>query len=325
LNNSISDLKLAPKENIVEKQKFIYFLSILTATSLFLKTVNAEPIHDAARKGDIAQIQQELAKGVDVNLQTKNGVTALMRAANGETLKFLISKGANPNHQDKNGNTALYWLASDKNTDKLKILLDNGADPQIKNGFGQTALFATNTKEATEILIAKGLDLDLVDNLGTTPLSRKANSLDKEDILELLIAHGADVNGKGKQVPLIQAAMGGREKHAEILIKHGADVNAQNDRKQTALHYPYKLATVKLLVSKGAHISALDRDGNTPLHNVHDPEIAKFLIAQGVDSKVKNKFGKTSWDVARLNLQKAEKSKRKEKIKKYKALLSILK
>jgi len=309
----------------VKKQKFIYFLSVLITINSFLKTAIADPIHDAAHKGDILQIQRKLASGVDVNVQTKNGMTALMRASDGETLTFLISKGANVNHQDKNGNTALYWAATDKNTDKLKILLDHGADPQIKNDFGQTALFSANTKEAVEMLIANGLDVDLVDNLGTTPLSRKANSLDKEDILELLIAHGADVNGKGKQVPLIQAAMGGREKHAEILINHGADVNAQDDRQQTALHYPYKLQTVQLLVSKGATISALDKDGNTPLHNVHDPEIAKLLISKGANPKVKNKFGKTPWDVARLNLQRAEESKRKEKSEKYKALLSILK
>ena len=41
----------------------------------------ADPIHGAAKGGDLAAIQAELDKGVDVNAKGDNGTTPLHRAA----------------------------------------------------------------------------------------------------------------------------------------------------------------------------------------------------------------------------------------------------
>ena len=42
-------------------------------------TAFADPIHDATKSGDLAGVQAELDKGVNVNAKDKNGATPLHR------------------------------------------------------------------------------------------------------------------------------------------------------------------------------------------------------------------------------------------------------
>jgi len=58
-----------------------------------------------------------------------------------------------------------------------------------------------------------------------------------KEIVELLIAKGADVNVKfgNGMTPLHYAALRGRKEIAELFIANGADVNAKNDGGKTPL------------------------------------------------------------------------------------------
>ena len=72
------------------------------AAVLQLVTLLADPIHDAAKSGDLARVRAELAKGVDVNLKDAKSMqeTPLHFAAEGgqtEVAKLLIAIGANVN------------------------------------------------------------------------------------------------------------------------------------------------------------------------------------------------------------------------------------
>jgi outer membrane protein assembly factor BamB len=63
----------------------------------------AEEFWAAARAGDVARVTAALDKGVDVNVRTRYGATALTYAADKghlELVKFLISRGADVNAQD---------------------------------------------------------------------------------------------------------------------------------------------------------------------------------------------------------------------------------
>ena len=55
-----------------------------------------------------------------------------------------------------------------------------------------------------------------------------ASAKGQKEIVELLIAEGADVNAKSDSgsTPLHDAAINGRKEVAELLIANGADVNA---------------------------------------------------------------------------------------------------
>ena len=55
-------------------------LLTLAVISLVATTAFADPIHDAAEDGDLAGVQAELDKGVDVNVKDENGETPLDEA-----------------------------------------------------------------------------------------------------------------------------------------------------------------------------------------------------------------------------------------------------
>ena len=86
-----------------------------------------------------------------------------------------------------------------------------------------------------------GADVHAKDEYGATPLSVAVANGDKE-IVELLIANGADVNAKTNlgRAPLHEAA-GGRKDVAELLIAEGADVNAKAEDGETPLDWAEKV------------------------------------------------------------------------------------
>jgi ankyrin repeat protein len=82
-------------------------------------------------------------------------------------------------------------------------------------------------KEIVELLIANGADVNTKDVVGMTPLHIAARRGHKE-IVELLIDNGMDVNTKSYSgTPLDQAI---RDKHpetADLLRKHGGKTRAE--------------------------------------------------------------------------------------------------
>ena len=102
--------------------------------------------------------------------------------------------------------------------------------------------------EAVKQHLAAGTDVNGNDKYGSTPLllaviiSHKGETSMVTtiyvDIVELLIAKGADVNAKGDQfgnTSLHFAAGGGHKEIVELLIANGADVNFTNPFNLTAL------------------------------------------------------------------------------------------
>jgi ankyrin repeat protein len=154
----------------------------------------------------------------------------------------------------------------------------------------------TGNIEAVKKHLAAGTDVNANDG-GWTPLWYAADEGHKE-IVELLIAKGADVNAKNKGdvTPLYGAARSGRKEVAELLIAKGADVNARDDVGRIPLH----IATggdhlhwaavggqneiVKLLIAKGADVNAKDYAGVTPL-DYAEGETADLLRKHGGKTK----------------------------------------
>ena len=102
--------------------------------------------------------------------------------------------------------------------------------------------------------------------------------------------------------PLLHAAEGGHKEIIELLIAKGADVNAKNLRGETSLYDVVGRGhkeIAELLIAAGADVNAKDNDGSTPLHNAakHD-EVVELLIAAGADVNAKNTLGWTPLDRA---------------------------
>ena len=103
----------------------------MLATSAF-----ADPIHDAARNGDLAGVQAELDKGVDVNAKDDVGKTPLTYAArfgHKEVAELLLAKGADASAKtDDNGTTPLHHAALNGHKEIAAMLIAKGADVNAK-------------------------------------------------------------------------------------------------------------------------------------------------------------------------------------------------
>ena len=83
------------------------------------------------------------------------------------------------------------------------------------------------------------------------------------------IAEGADVNEmRFEMPPLAWAAMMGETAAAELLLQHGADINGRNRDGNTALHLAVffgRAETAELLIKNGADVTTKNGDGETPI------------------------------------------------------------
>ncbi|KPK86341.1 MAG: hypothetical protein AMJ81_01475 [Phycisphaerae bacterium SM23_33] len=101
------------------------------------------------------------------------------------------------------------------------------------------------------------------------------------------------------QQPLHAAVRGNHKEMVELLLARGADVNALGWPGQTPLHMAVnkgKLELVRLLLGKGADMRVADRQGLTALQNAAaagNREMAEVLIAAGADVNAKGKAGMT--------------------------------
>lgn len=109
--------------------------------------------------------------------------------------------------------------------------------------------------------------------------------------MKLLLDLGADANGfecetAGCWTPLFAAAAANQYEAVQLLLAHGADVNKHLKRGQTALmiaSYHGDTEMVRLLISKGADVNA-DCEGDTALNWAKQQghsEIVRLLIAAG--------------------------------------------
>ena len=161
-------------------------------------------LHDAARAGDVAQLQQYVDKKVNLDAVDNYGYTPLKCAVES------------------------YHL------DAVKVLLQGGANPNTKDASGATPLMQATMmgqKEIVEALLAAKADVAAKDKSGR-PALHAAVQMGQIEIVELLIKAGADVNAtdQGGQTPLGIAQMRNQPEIAEILKKHGGTAPTLQDR-----------------------------------------------------------------------------------------------
>ena len=112
------------------------------------------------------------------------------------------------------------------------------------------------------------------------------------DLEEKCLYTVKDDNDSTHEVPpLWLASITSQVEIAELLLDHGADVNGRSDSNSTALRaacYRCDISMVKLLVSRGADINIPNRYGCTCLMNsIESTEIAEYLIEKGAEINAK--------------------------------------
>ena len=128
-------------------------------------------------------------------------------------------------------------LLTDGNIDQLKAVYDKCELPAHDGRYSlSTALhFGGVPDELVIWLVEEGLDINIPDYYGATPLYRQATM--GRDTVKLLLELGADIEKTNTygNTPLHVAAQFFHPKTVAFLIEKGANVNPKNDRGQTPL------------------------------------------------------------------------------------------
>jgi len=114
------------------------------------------PLIFAASAGHTSVVEYLVGAGADVSMSDSSGQPPLLHACKGsfnETATFLLDNGADVNVQSKKrGVTALMLAAVWDNVELAQILLDHGADPQLTDSFGRTAKLLAEKKGNTAVI-----------------------------------------------------------------------------------------------------------------------------------------------------------------------------
>jgi ankyrin repeat protein len=191
-------------------------------------------LHDAAARGDVAEIERLIAQGEKPSIQDSNSRTPLHVAAfqrRHDAARALIRLGADPNAFDAQRYDVITIAAVADDIDMLKIALDGGGNARaITSPYDGTALIAAahlGHVEVVRTLIAARAPLNHVNNLGWTALIEAVvlgnGGANHTATVDALVKAGADVNIADRQgtTALGHARTRGYSQMARILENAG--------------------------------------------------------------------------------------------------------
>ena len=100
-----------------------------------------------------------------------------------ELMDWLIAQGADINVKDEYDRTPLYYHAQVNNVEKVALLLERGADIESKAAYDETPLFAAGYHpEVTALLIAKGANINVKDDMKHNPMEAMLHTVQSIDV-----------------------------------------------------------------------------------------------------------------------------------------------
>jgi len=192
-------------------------------------------LHDAAARGDVAEIEKLIADGEKPNIQDSKSRTPLHVAAflrKHDAARTLLKHGANPNALDAERYDVITIAAVNNDLPMLEIVIEGGGNVRaITSPYNGTALIAAAHRGHVEIvraLIAAKAQLNHVNNLGWTALLEAVvlgnGGANYTAIVDALVKANADVNVPDRQgtTALGHARRRGYSQISRILENAGA-------------------------------------------------------------------------------------------------------
>lgn len=265
-----------------------------------------EKLIDAAIDGNLKQVKQLIASGVDVNAIASCDRTALSLAIQGgqiPVIQALLDAGADPNLADETddslaANSPLMEAASTffatNRGEMVRLLIQRGANLNQQDAAGRTALMHAlrySDVDVIETLINAGADLDIQDNEGNTALimAEFGKSTKIANILKQ-----ADASQKGlKEVELHQAIQQGDTDRVKVLLQENLNVNMRIGETtvlcRVAIQGNHEIAS--LLIAAGADVNQRASEGyfNPLLYAAYagNLEVVRVLLEAGADVHVR--------------------------------------
>ncbi|MCE9506697.1 MAG: ankyrin repeat domain-containing protein [Alphaproteobacteria bacterium] len=206
----------------------------------------------AVDRGQAELIEAMIEKGADVNRKDAEQKTPLLCAienGNLDLARLLVKAGADLNKPcDTYGTPLVYACAADTLDDKVRaemidLLIRLGADADVPSPTGMLPIHLAMTslyaQEVLAALLRYPVSKDTDGPFGT-PLMIATVASSKEKYMQLLLAAGANPNGRSLEdarTPLIQAVIQNNIKGVSLLLQAGANPRLYDGRGKSALSY----------------------------------------------------------------------------------------
>ena len=257
----------------------------------------------AARNGMLAELQQFVNHGVDVDAETRGKITPLHEASKAGRLvvvEWLLGKGADLNVRtianpgDRGSYSALHLAVESGHYDVAKRLLTSGSRVNAKMSDGATALLVATEiarRDLVDLLIESGADVTLCDQMGASPVSAALLGNDF-DLATAFLLKGGDVNQRMEPFEATMLMLSASAKNlpaVQFLLSNGASITAQDERGQTVLHHSVFGAGVR--VTKSTWNGKVKEVVEDKPENVMP--IVQLLLRAGADPQIKDDEGMT--------------------------------
>merc|ERR1712034_49440 len=195
----------------------------------FLATANY-PCTLNIRKAIITSIRHvEQTKMLEIDLQTKNGESALSIAAKhgfSHVVKFLISKGANKEYFTNEHHTPLSLAVSQNHLKVVQVLFEDWISPNSheKPYLHLSPIFNVKSKEIAQLLIDNdAVTHDIYNDKNQSPLTVACQN-GYLDVVEFFLDDGLDINhlDADNKTPLSYAVTNKHHDVVNLLISKGA-------------------------------------------------------------------------------------------------------
>ncbi|MEE2966233.1 MAG: ankyrin repeat domain-containing protein [Acidobacteriota bacterium] len=309
----------------------------------------------AAIEGHVPVVQALIDQGADIRAHSNSGATPFMFAVRKGSLsavRALLAAGADVNEQRPDGASPLLMAVINGHEDLVDLLLDDGADPNVEGG--STRLTVQGVRARPMPLEFRKIGYSERDsetvprgNIFGKPLQSAVHvanwhisdqfivvNLDRLRVIESLLAHGADVNGRNTQeeprwsgaryrrhmtgaTALMLAAKAADVEVMRLLLEHGADPTINTVDNTTTLmaaagiswasnqdraSEAQVLEAVRLLVEEhGAEVNFVSDVGETAMHAAAyrgANSVVQYLFDRGARLDVVAKDGRTPLRVA---------------------------
>ena len=288
----------------------------LCAFSLSAQTQNdtQQSLIPAVQRNDTATLSRLIASGANPNEKDADGVPVLMLAtlfADAACVERLLDLGADPNQADSVGATALMWAVPD--VAKARVLLAHGASVNARSSnLGRTALLIAaaypGTADLLNLLLARGADLRAKDTEGNSALAMAMLSADV-GVLRFLTDKGLDPKD---DVPAIAAStvyVRSRPDVIEFATTRGLKVPKNILARASNWQGPELIAR---WIEAGADVNARGGPYSTsPLLTAASSELAtaetlRVLLEHGADANAQDTEGERPLDWAIYRADKAK-------------------
>lgn len=213
--------------------------------------------------------------------------------------------------QDEVGQSLLHYAIRGNATEVVFYLLENHINTNLKNSRGETALFEAIRKGKLDIvmaLIKHFTDVNITNFRGESPLmlaSQKGNI----EIISVLLENGANPkvrNQKGESI--LFYALRSHLRHVYDYVRMlSPDLRKTDFKDNSLLHSSAEMGSVLMV----QHLLSLDENPHhknnlkeTPIFAAArrgDTYMLQILVSSGAYIDVKNKYGKTIFDIAHEN------------------------